>query len=70
MIKSANINKIIIKNRETVAKLDTKTKEKDKQTITVIIIKAVTMTVTKTNIKIKKIINFKFKKNIRLLAVI
>ena len=68
MIESTDIdvNKIIIKNKRVTAESDMKTEEKNKQ----IVIKAVTAIMTETDIKMKRITNFRFKKNIRLLAAI
>ena len=72
--ENINADKITAKNKKTVTKSDTEIKERNKQTVIVItaeaVIKAATMTMTKINIKIKKVTNFKFKKNIRLLAAI
>ena len=72
MTKNANTdtNEITMRNKKAAAKLNTKTKKRNKQTVTVIVIKAAIMTAAETNIKTKKMMNFKFKKNIRLLTAI
>ena len=64
----ADANEMTIKNERTAAESDMKTEEKNRQTVTVTVTKAVTIMTVKTNVKTEKMMNFKFKKNIRLLA--
>ena len=70
IIKSANADKTIAENKKTVTKSDTKTKKRDKQTVTAITAKTVIITIIKINVKTKRMMSFKSRKNIKLLAVI
>ena len=61
---NANANKSTTENERTAAESDTKIKEKNKQIITA------AMTAAEINAETKRVTNFKFKKNIRLLTAI
>ena len=70
MTKNANTNtdETAMKNEKAAAKSDMKTKKRDRQIVTMTVTEAATVMTAETNTETKKTIDFKFKKNIRLLA--
>ena len=60
----------VMRDEKAAAESDMKIEKRDRQTVTVTATEAVTVTVTETDAEMKRVMNSKSRKNIRLLAVI